>query len=58
MANCANCGEHIGPGPNLHREPESCGNPECYREVRDMYRQMESDARQSAAEDNFDRYRY
>jgi hypothetical protein len=55
--NCANCGKEIGPGQNRNSEPESCGDPECAREVRDMYRQMESDAREAAENDDFSRYR-
>lgn len=55
--NCAWCGEDIGEGRNDPREPESCGKPECNREVRDMYRQMESDAREAAELDDYSRYR-
>lgn len=55
--NCANCGEFIGEGPNIHREPESCENPECAREVRNMYRQMDDEARERAADDDYGAYR-
>jgi hypothetical protein len=55
--NCAWCGDEIGPGKNNPREPESCGEPECDREVRAMYRQMEDEAREDAADDNYGRYR-
>jgi hypothetical protein len=55
--NCAYCGAYIGEGSNRNREPESCGERECDREVRDMYRQMDDEARESAAEDNYERYR-
>lgn len=58
MRTCAWCGEELGPGKNNNREPEGCGKPECEREVRDMYRQMDSDAREAADNDNFERYRY
>ena len=54
---CAYCGAYIGEGKNNNREPESCGQPECAREVREMYRQMESDVRESAESDNYERYR-
>ena len=48
MSNCAWCGKEIGPGKNNNREPESCGERECDREVRDMYAQMESEKRERA----------
>jgi hypothetical protein len=54
---CAWCGKYIGEGRNDPREPESCGEKECASEVRDMYRQMESDARMAAEEDDYGRYR-
>lgn len=38
---CLNCGEDIGP--YVDREPESCGEPDCNRELRDAVRyEMES----------------
>lgn len=55
--NCAFCGKEIGPGKNNPREPESCGEKECDREVRDMYRQMTEEAQQAAMEDDWGRYR-
>ena len=55
--NCAFCGAEIGPGRNNPREPEACESQECQREVCGMYRQMESDARERADEDNYERYR-
>lgn len=55
--NCSWCGAYIGEGRNNSREPESCGEPECDRECRDMYRQMQSDAQEAAAADDYERYR-
>jgi hypothetical protein len=55
--NCANCGEYIGEGPNRSHEPESCGSPECNREVNMMYRQMDEEAQEAAREDDYGRYR-
>ncbi len=52
--------EHIekhATDPNRSREPESCGNPECNREVNMMYRQMDEEAQEAAREDDFGRYR-
>jgi len=57
MIYCANCGAEIGPGTNDPREPESCGEPECDTEVRNMYRQMDEDARDRAADDDYGAYR-
>jgi len=54
---CAWCGKYIGLGRNNPREPESCGEQDCNNEVRDMYRQMDSDAQEAAREDDFGRYR-
>lgn len=54
---CAFCGKHIGEGRNNPREPESCGEKECDREVRGMYRQMDEMAQEAAREDDFGRYR-
>lgn len=54
---CASCMKYIGPGPDIYRELESCGDPECDREVRDMYRQMDDNARADAEDDGFSRYR-
>lgn len=34
MKHCAWCGEYLGEA--CDNEPESCGKPECNREVRDM----------------------
>lgn len=56
--NCAWCGEDIGPGKNINREPESCGKGECNREVNGMYREMDEQAHKEAERDNYDRYRY
>ena len=47
----------IGEGRDNNREPESCGDSECNREVRDMYRQMDEEAQDDAMNDNYGRYR-
>jgi len=57
MIHCANCGAVIGPGHSSSREPESCGEKDCDRAVRDMYRQMDDEAQENAREDNYERYR-
>jgi hypothetical protein len=55
--NCAACGKYIGEGKNISREPESCGERECDTEVRDMYRQMDDEARERARDDDYGAYR-
>ena len=57
MIHCAWCGVEIGEGRDNNREPESCGDSECNREVRDMYRQMDEEAQDDAMNDNSGRYR-
>ncbi len=54
---CAWYGEYICEGKNNNREPEACGNLECQREVRQMYREMEEAVRERAADDDYNRYR-
>jgi len=40
MQHCAYCGDEIGPaGLYGYRMPESCGKPDCNREVRGMMEQ-------------------
>jgi hypothetical protein len=39
MQHCAWCGEELGIYNNFDNEPESCGKPECNREVYAMTRQ-------------------
>lgn len=51
---CDWCGDDLGPGGEHDtREPEACGRPECEREVRNLYREMEEDREESAREDNY-----
>ena len=57
MMHCAFCGKELGDGRDNPREPESCGEAECNREVRAMYRQMDEEAQERAQEDDFGRYR-
>lgn len=56
---CANCGEFIGEYPHdgFPADPESCGAPECNREVRDIFRQQDDEARENARDDDYARYR-
>jgi len=54
---CAWCGKDIGEGKDNPREPESCGEPECNREVKNLYRQMDEEAQDAAREDDYGRYR-
>lgn len=55
--NCDWCEADLGPGGEHDtREPEACGRPECEREVRNLYREMEADREESAREDNYERY--
>lgn len=44
MQHCAWCGEELGVYDGRYDEPESCGAPECNREVRGMYEQMREEA--------------
>lgn len=55
--NCENCGKEIGPGQNDRLNPESCGDRECNQAVRDMYRQIDEEARERAHDDGYERYR-
>ena len=57
MRHCAWCGEELGEGRDDNREPESCGKCECNREVQSIYREMDDEARERAAEDDYGRYR-
>lgn len=57
MKMCAWCGADLGPGRNDNREPESCRDSICDREVRLMYRQMDDEARERADDDGYERYR-
>lgn len=57
-AACEWCGEKLGydvGGPGS--EPDSCGKRECDRGLRDMMGQLDAEARERAAEDDYERYR-
>ena len=54
---CACCGEDIGESVSCFSELESCGAPECEREVRDMERGEREEAQERAREDDWERYR-
>jgi hypothetical protein len=54
---CAYCGKYLGEGRNNPREPESCGEVECNREVNAMYREMDEYAQEAARDDDYGRYR-
>lgn len=44
MKHCAWCGDELGMGDGWLSEPESCGKPECNREVRGMMQQEREEA--------------
>ena len=54
---CFNCGEDLGEGRSYPGDIDSCGKPECEREARDVQRSRDEEARQRAAEDDYERYR-
>ena len=55
--NCDWCGADLGPGGEHDtREPEACSSPECQREVRNLYREMDEERSERAREDNYERY--
>lgn len=56
---CAYCGEFLYEDNSLWagREPESCGERECNREVRDMIQQDREERALDAANDDYERYR-
>lgn len=51
MKHCACCGDELGMTESWDREPESCGKPECSREVSDMYRQEREEAHEQLDRD-------
>lgn len=55
MQYCAFCGEQLGIFESWG-EPESCGNAECDREIRYMLQSQESERRERAESDHYDRY--
>lgn len=60
MANhCDACGAFIDGMPKRHRwdGPQSCGEPACERECRDLAREEDAEAEERAREDGYDRYR-
>ena len=54
---CAWCGEDIGESVSCFRQLESCGRPECEREVRSMERAEREEAKLRAQEDDWGAYR-
>ena len=57
MQHCFNCGAECGVFDNYWRDLVTCGNRECDREATYVYQCQEADARESAREDNYGRYR-
>ena len=53
---CDWCGGYLGEGDKYPGEPESCGKPECNREVRDMYQAARAERMWEAEEDDYMRY--
>lgn len=51
MQHCAWCGEELGVYEGGYREPESCGKPECNREIRGMYEEMREEAHEQLDRD-------
>lgn len=58
MIYCAWCGEVIGEGrPSYPGDADTCGAPECEREVRNMLLAEREEARYAAEQDDYERYR-
>jgi hypothetical protein len=55
-AHCEYCGEPLGYDRRAGDPPDHCGKPECAREVRDMERQADAEARERAEEDGYSLY--
>lgn len=51
MKYCAYCGEELGMTQSWDRDPESCGKPECNREVSAMYREEREQAHEQLDRD-------
>ena len=57
MKYCDWCGAELGMVPAAWvNEPESCGDRECDRQVRDMINAEDEERRMRAEEDNYARY--
>lgn len=57
MQRCFYCGEDLGVFEAWPGDWLDCGKPECAREARYQQQADEAEARERAAEDNFERYR-
>lgn len=57
MQHCFNCGEELGIYDSYLGDIEHCGKMECQREANYAHQCRDADARESAREDNYDRYR-
>lgn len=55
--NCFYCGEFLCVGTPWPGDIEACGSAECQRELRYELQARDADAREAAAEDNYERYR-
>lgn len=55
--NCFNCGEFLCVGVAWPGDIEACGSAECQRAMREELQARDAQAREQAAEDNYDRYR-
>lgn len=54
---CFNCGEDLGEGIHWPGDVECCGSAECARAESDYHRERDAEARESAEQDNYERYR-
>lgn len=54
---CFYCGEFLCVGEAWPGDIEAFGDPKCQQELRYELQSRDADARESAAEDNYDRYR-
>lgn len=57
MQHCFWCGEELGVYDSYPGDIQCCGAPGCNAEYRHEMQAREADARDAAAEDNYDRYR-
>lgn len=56
MQYCDYCGEELGVYERYPGEPESCGKPECNREIQAMQRAEREERQMRAEMDDYGRY--